>query len=161
MKCPFCNGYFSKFDFDERTMKLWLARNKTIAQLEGEKAAIKKQQERQRIEDEKSEKQKMAERIKRHIQEEILCLKCPNRECRRVFNDFDNCMALQCEGCNTQVQSPNSLSVCTCVDLRIQNVLSCSTVLCIMPGECRKFQQMPCARQAMQMEFESRWKNET
>ncbi len=36
---------------------------------------------------------------RRHIEEEILLLRCPRPGCRRAFLDFDGCFALSCSSC--------------------------------------------------------------
>ncbi len=35
---------------------------------------------------------------RKHIEEEIILLRCPNGECRQVFFDFNGCAALSCRG---------------------------------------------------------------
>ena len=36
---------------------------------------------------------------RKHIEEEILEMRCPRRDCRRAFYDFDCCFALACGAC--------------------------------------------------------------
>jgi len=36
---------------------------------------------------------------RKHIEEEILQMRCPRRNCRRAFYDFDGCFALSCGAC--------------------------------------------------------------
>ena len=36
---------------------------------------------------------------RKHIEEEILEMRCPRRDCRRAFYDFDGCFALSCGAC--------------------------------------------------------------
>ncbi len=36
---------------------------------------------------------------RKHIEEEILQMRCPRRDCRRAFYDFDGCFALSCGAC--------------------------------------------------------------
>jgi hypothetical protein len=46
--------------------------------------------------DERGRKVLMA---RKHIEEEILQMRCPRRDCRRAFYDFDGCFALSCGAC--------------------------------------------------------------
>ena len=46
--------------------------------------------------DERGRKVLMA---RKHIEEEILQMRCPRRDCRRAFYDFDGCFALSCSAC--------------------------------------------------------------
>jgi hypothetical protein len=46
--------------------------------------------------DERGRKVLMA---RKHIEEEILQMRCPRRNCRRAFYDFDGCFALSCGAC--------------------------------------------------------------
>jgi len=36
---------------------------------------------------------------RKHIEEEILQMRCPRRNCRRAFYDFEGCFALSCSAC--------------------------------------------------------------
>ena len=36
---------------------------------------------------------------RKHIEEEILQMRCPRRDCRRAFYDFDGCFAISCGAC--------------------------------------------------------------
>ena len=36
---------------------------------------------------------------RKHIEEEILQMRCPRPGCRRAFYDFDGCFALSCGAC--------------------------------------------------------------
>jgi len=36
---------------------------------------------------------------RKHIEEEILQMRCPRRDCRRAFYDFDGCFAISCRAC--------------------------------------------------------------
>ena len=38
---------------------------------------------------------------KKHIEEEILCLRCPRKGCRKVFTDYTGCSKLTCSTCST------------------------------------------------------------
>ena len=38
-------------------------------------------------------------RARKHIEEEILQMKCPRAGCRRAFFDFEGCFALSCSAC--------------------------------------------------------------
>mmetsp|Transcript_36598 Transcript_36598/g.117629 ORF Transcript_36598/g.117629 Transcript_36598/m.117629 type:complete len:157 (+) Transcript_36598:592-1062(+) len=44
-----------------------------------------------------SEVQRKVETAKHHIEEEVICLRCPR--CCKVFFDFDGCMSLSCGNC--------------------------------------------------------------
>jgi serine/threonine protein kinase len=46
--------------------------------------------------DERGRKVLMA---RKHIEEEILQMRCPRRDCRRAFYEFDGCFALSCGAC--------------------------------------------------------------
>jgi hypothetical protein len=46
--------------------------------------------------DERGRKVLMA---RKHIEEEILQMRCPRCDCRRAFYDFDGCFALSCSAC--------------------------------------------------------------
>eukprot|EP00961_Rhodomonas_salina_P052015 698340-Rhodomonas_salina.1 len=43
------------------------------------------------------ERQRKVEQARKHVEEEVLQLKCPR--CKQAFLDFDGCCALQCSRC--------------------------------------------------------------
>ena len=47
-----------------------------------------------------SEEQREIKRLRDHVIDELLTLKCPRADCRQPFVDFDGCVALQCSRCN-------------------------------------------------------------
>ena len=73
------------------------ARADTLEQVEREQAAERKRQA-QMTADERE-----ADNARKHIVEDILNLKCPRKECRQVFVDFDGCAALSCSRCGAGV----------------------------------------------------------
>ena len=60
----------------------------------------------QRLELEKKERETKSNalsRIREHVVDDILTLRCPNPSCRMAFVDFTGCMALQCPRCKAGI----------------------------------------------------------
>lgn len=59
----------------------------------------KLQAEFERINRLKDRKEREAELVKLKIVDEILTLRCPNKDCKMAFFDFDGCFAVTCNSC--------------------------------------------------------------
>ena len=63
-----------------------------------EQMQLKLQEELQRLKQLEA-RESLVLKSRKHIQEEILQLKCPRRNCRRAFYDFEGCFAISCSAC--------------------------------------------------------------
>ena len=88
---------------------------------------------------------------RKHIEEEILQMKCPRQSCRQAFYDFDGCFALSCSLCPCKFCGW-CLQDCGDQDAH-PHVLICGKV---PGGEDPLFPQMPNVRGAFEWAHKQR-----
>jgi len=109
-----------------------------------EQMQLKLQEELQRLKQLEA-RESLVLKARKHIEEEILQLKCPRRNCRQAFYDFEGCFALSCSMCPCKFCGW-CLHDCGDQDAH-PHVRQCGKV---PPGVDAQFPQMPDVRGAFQ-----------